>query len=108
LLSPSNELDSKGRASSPFVGEGLLRFMEEVRAAPVEGSPLGSLTPEHKRLRESGAMLWEASLLLTRGREAQADALAAESLSTLTPELRDVIGGAARTDANEGASPRAR
>jgi spermidine synthase len=108
LISPSNDLNSKGRASSPFVGEDLLRFMEKVRAAPVEGSPLGAITPEHRSLRESGAMLYEASLLLTRGREAQADALAAQSLSKLPPELRDIIGGGARTDADEGARPRAR
>jgi spermidine synthase len=93
LLSPSNNLDSKGQPSSPFVGEALLRFMEKVRAVPLEGSPLRNLTPEHQRLRESGAILWEASLLLSQGREAQADALAADALAVLPAELRDIIGG---------------
>ena len=98
LLSPSNDLNSKGQPSSPFVGEALLRFMEKVRAAPVDNSPLKNLTPEHLRFRESGAILWEASLLLNRGRDAQADALAADALAALPPELRDIIGGPARPD----------
>ena len=93
LLSPSNNLNSTGQPTSPFVGEALLRFMEKVRAAPAGGSPLQNLTPEHQRLRESGAILWEASLLLNQGREAQADALAADALAALPAELRDIIGG---------------
>lgn len=108
LLSPSNNLNSKGQPSSPFVGEALLRFMEQVRAAPVNNSPLQNLTPEHQRFRESGAILWEASLLLTQGREAQADALAADALAALPPELRDIIGGPARHDADEPTPTHAR
>lgn len=108
LLSPSNNLNSKGQPSSPFVGEPLLRFMEKVRAAPVDDSPLKNLTPQHQRLRESGAILWEASLLLNQGRDAQADALAADALAALPPELRDIIGGPAHPDSNQGAPPRTR
>ncbi|HVF43992.1 MAG TPA: fused MFS/spermidine synthase [Pyrinomonadaceae bacterium] len=101
LLSPSNNLSSKGRTSPPFAGEALLRFMEKVRAAPLGDSPLRNLTPEHQRFREAGAILWEASLLLSQGREAQADALAADALAALPAELRDIIGGPARHDADE-------
>lgn len=108
LLSPSNDLNSKGQPTSPFVGEALLRFMEKVRAAPVNNSPLQNLTPEHQRLRESGAILWEASLLLSQGRDAQADALAADALAVLPAELRDIIGGPARRDADEPAPAHAR
>lgn len=96
LLSPSNNLNSKGQPTSPFVGEALLHFMEKVRAAPVNNSPLQNLTPEHQRLRESGAILWEASLLLNQGRDAQADALAADALAALPAELREIIGGPTR------------
>lgn len=98
LLSPSNNLNSKGQPTSPFVGEPLLRFMEKVRAAPLDDSPLKNLTPEQQRLRESGAILWEASLLLNQGREAQADALAADALAALPHELRDIIGGPTHPD----------
>jgi spermidine synthase len=109
LLSPANDLNSKGGPSSPFVGEALLRFTEKVRAAPLGDSPLKNLTPEHLRLRESGALLWEASLLLSQGREAQADSLAARSLSTLPAELRDIIGGTTtRPDPHEATPPRER
>jgi spermidine synthase len=108
LLSPANNLNSKGTPSSPFVGEDLLRFMEKVRAAPLNNSPLMNLSPEHLRWRDSGAILWEASLLLSQGRESQADARAAESLAMLPPELRDLIGGATRPETNEGTPPHTR
>jgi spermidine synthase len=109
LLSPANNLNSKGTPSSPFVGEDLLRFMEKVRAAPINNSPLMHLSPDHLRWRDSGAILWEASLLLNQGRESQADARAAESLALLPTELRDIIGGATtRPAANEGTPPRTR
>jgi hypothetical protein len=82
--------------------------MEKVRAAPLNDSPLMNLSPEHLRWRDSGAILWEASLLLSQGRESQADARAAESLALLPPELRDLIGGTPRPDADEGTPPRTR
>lgn len=104
LLSPSNNLNSRGRPTSPFVGEPLLRLMEKVRAAPVDNSPLQNLAPEQQRIRESGAILWEASLLLNQGREAQADALAADALSALPDELREIIGGPTHHD-DDGAAP---
>jgi spermidine synthase len=94
LLSPATQLHSKRPLSSPFVGEELSRFMEKVRAHPIHDSPLKNLSPEHLDWRAAGATLWEASLLLHAGREEEANRRAAEGMTLLPGELRDVFTGA--------------
>lgn len=93
LLSPTTQPNSNRPASSLFVGEGLYRFMERVRARPLSGSPLEHLSPEQLKCRESGAILWEASMLLNAGREEEANERAAKALTLLPDELRAVIRG---------------
>lgn len=93
LLSPSTSSGSKSPRQAPFVGENLYRFMEKVRARPVAGSPLERLSPEHLKWRQSGAILWEASMLLSAGREDEANARAAEALASVPEGLRGVIAG---------------
>ena len=94
LLSPATQLHSKRPLSSPFVGEELSRFMEKVRAHPIHDSPLKNLSPEHLDWRAAGATLWEASLLLNAGHEEEANRRAAEGMTLLPGELRDVFTGA--------------
>jgi spermidine synthase len=94
LLSPTNQPHLKTPATSPFVGERLARFMNEVEAQPIsDDSPLKTLSPEHLKWRAAGATLWEASLLLNAGREEEANRRAAEGLALLPDELRDVFAG---------------
>ncbi|HEX8634166.1 MAG TPA: fused MFS/spermidine synthase [Pyrinomonadaceae bacterium] len=93
LLSPSARPGAPRAASSRFVGEGLYRFMERVRAHPVNNSPLARLSPEQLTWRDSGAILWEASMLLSAGREEEANRRAAQALSSLPNELQAVIRG---------------
>lgn len=93
LLSSTTQPNSKRAASSLFVGEGLYRFMERVRAHPVNDSPLARLSPEQLKWRDGGAMLWEASMLLNAGREREANERAAQALALLPNELQAVIRG---------------
>jgi hypothetical protein len=67
--------------------------MEKIRANDINGSPLRTLSPEQLRWRQSGGILWEASMLLHAGKEEEANKRAAEGLTFLPAELRRVIAG---------------
>jgi spermidine synthase len=93
LLSPAARPQSGTASPQRFTGEALYGFMERIRARPVGGSPLANLGREHLAWRDAGAGLWGAALLLQAGREEEANRRAAESLSSLPSELREVIAG---------------
>ena len=90
LSSPAGSL-TRRRAS--FVGRDLERYLDGLRAAPLERTPLEALGPEALRMRDLGAALRRASLLVEEKQDAEGAALAREALDALPREIREALTG---------------
>ena len=90
LSSPAGSL-TRRRAS--FVGRELERYLDGLRAASLEGTPLEGLGPDALRARDLGATLRRASLLVEEKKDAEGAALAREVLDALPREIREALTG---------------
>lgn len=93
MLSARVPLSGAARDPSTFMGEPLLRFLEELRA-PVTRGPLAALDAERLRWRDLGGDLFRASCMDAGGEEETARTLAFATLAELPREIQESVLGA--------------
>lgn len=86
-------LSSRAGATAKFTSRPLGKFFDEVRAAPITGGALANLGTLPLYWRDGGAAIWEASLLITEGRDEEGNHRAMEGLEMMPTELQKAITG---------------
>jgi spermidine synthase len=85
-----------GEVDPLFRGEPLRRYLDQVMARPLAGTPLERLGEGPLRWREAGMLIWSASLLELQGQREAADALGLRGMAILPePIQRAVLGSPA-------------
>ncbi len=87
LLGPMSHAGASRGERGVFVGRRLEAYLEKVRNKPLQHSPVEAVNEVRLLWRQAGARLAGASLLLAEGKKAAADAVTAEALRSLPPEL---------------------
>lgn len=80
-----------GKGAATLIGRALDPLFEQLRGAPLDGTPLGAMGGDERAWREAGAALWQASLLVQEGQGAAARVRAIETLERLPTPLRDAV-----------------
>ena len=83
------------RDGGPFVRGPLRDWLDALRARSLDGTPLARLDDAHRRWRDAGGAIWNASLLDLEGDRAGADALGLSGIALLPEPLQQVLRGGA-------------